>query len=274
MSVNKKVNNRVKEKKQRRRPGISFPVKERKVETQKVRIPKMYRQVQGSPHTKLIQAIHILGNNRKHSALGGVLPAHLQGDDVKIDPKEYYDQGAMDLASSLISINTEYDFRLISAGVAASSSGAGLLNGFQGADPSGGGTWTATEWASLITLFSEVKMKSFSITFNRTFDTTIQLGNVLMVSGALSTIAAAPTTYSQVFDNADAKMYQVQADTSKTGYTHTIRGTDLSWAIVTTPNPGGYAGCPGSIQYIGTFTASKAVLLLSMHGVYAFRSRI
>jgi len=160
-----------------------------------------------------------------------------------------------------------------------------VIAGFQSCDPSGGGTWTASEWASLITLFSEVKFKKFSMHFwpvnlsSTTILNTPTLGNGLAISGVLSSVAAAPTTFNQVVDNADAVVYKFLNDYSDKVFVHTIKGTDISWAIVTTPNPGSYAGCPGSIQYFGNgfptnAGAGMALILYTMVGFYKFRSRI
>jgi len=196
-------------------------------------------------------------------------------DDEKLqDPSTDSD---MAMAGSLIGLNTVYKFRLVHVATVISSTGAGVISSYHNADPSGGvgSTWTSAEWAALITLFSEVKMDSFSVHFSGYKSNTQLLNNRIVISGVLSSVSAIPTTYDTVWDNADAVVYCLNTETSLHGYTHTIKGTDLSWAIVTTPNPGSYAGVPGSIQFYGTaFTVTLPYLNTDLSGVYSFRSRI
>jgi len=256
----------------RRRPGIAMSG----LPSSK---PSVKRPIMVNKTHKIQQAINLLGNNRKHPRLGGVLASHvktaLDKGDLKVTEDNYFDPEAMALAGSLVDMNTVYEFRIVSAGISLTASAGGVLASYQTADPSGGGTWTATEWASLVTLFSEVKMKRFTCHFVRALNTGIAAGQGIAVSGVLSTVAAAPTTYSQVYDNADANVYNLLNDTSLHGYKHTIKGTDLTWAIVTTPNPGSYAGCPGSIQWYGNgITINSTVGQVHISGHYLFRSRI
>lgn len=163
-----------------------------------------------------------------------------------------------------------------------SSNGSGLLAGYQNADPSGGtgSTWTSTEWTAITSLYSQVRMIEFSVYFTPVSpeDTkviTSSGGNASYVSGVLSSVSAAPTTRSQVWDNADAKIFCPLSMTTGKAFKHTIRPRSLNWAVVTTPNPGSYAGCPGAIQYYGDgFPGSTPIFAVSMEGIYEFRSRI
>jgi len=206
----------------------------------------------------------------------------LVSDEKLADPSTDND---MALAGSLVSLNTVYDFRLVPNATTftfLASTAGGLISGFQNADPSGGAgsTWTASEWAALISLFSEVKMKSFEMHFwpinlSSTAAGTALLGNGLCISGVLSTVAAAPGATNVVLDNADAVIYKFQNDYSDKVFVHRVKGTDLSWAIVTTPNPGSFAGVPGSIQYFGDgFIHTTALIFYTLVGFYSFRSRI
>lgn len=202
-------------------------------------------------------------------------------DDKSLDPSTDSD---MAMAGSLISLNTVYEFRLVSNAAQPAnlaSSVGGVIAGFQSADPSGGGTWTASEWAALTSLFSEVQMSKFTVEFwpvrlaSTLLAGSAASGNGLVISGVLSTVTVAPAAWNAVNDNADAKIYSFANDTTHQPFSHTIVGTDLSWAIVTTPNPGSFAGCPGSIQYFGNgFIPSTALLLYQPVGYYKFRSRI
>jgi hypothetical protein len=187
---------------------------------------------------------------------------------------------------SLRSLNRTVRFRLTdnnSPLLYISSNGSGIVSGYQNADPSGGSgsTWTSTEWSALTSLYSEVRMIEFSIYFTPvspedTKNITTSGGNAVTVSGVLSSVAAAPTSRAQVWDNADAKIFCCLSMTTGKPYKHTIRpGRKLNWAVVTTPNPGSYAGCPGAIQYYGDgMVASAPLFAVSMEGIYEFRSRI
>jgi hypothetical protein len=190
-----------------------------------------------------------------------------------------FDDNQTALAQSMVELNTVYEFRLVTTAT-LSSNGSGILAGYQNADPSGGSgsTWTASEWSALVSLFSEVRMKSFSIRFSSPYprdpDFNTNTGNFIVLSGVLSSVASAPTTAAQVWDNADARPFNLQ-HTQRDVILHTIKGTDLNWAIVTTPNPGSYAGVPGSIQWYGsTYPASTTCGVIFIEGIYQFRSRI
>lgn len=103
------------------------------------------------------------------------------------------------------------------------------------------------------------------------------VGSPLWISGVLSSVAAAPTTVENVLDNADAVQYQFGIETTRTALKHTLRPRGKpQWAVVTTPNPGSYAGIPGSIQYYaGDLPISTGHLMYYSNVVICeFRSRI
>jgi len=192
-------------------------------------------------------------------------------DEKLSDPSDDVD---MSMAGSLISMDTIYKFRLVHGNVDVKSTGGGVVSGYENADPSGGSgsTWTALEWSSLITLFSQVKMHKFTCHF--TADIGLTQGQVIAVSGVLSSLAGNPSTFDNSWDNADSKLWAPK-EVSLHGFVHSISGSDLNWAIVTTPNPGSYAGVPGAIQWYGSgFGATVTVGQVSMEGIYCFRSRI
>jgi len=246
----------------------------------RVKEQKISRPIRISKTSKISTAIRLLQNNRLGVDYGGVLAKHLSTQEGDGDQKyTSFDPEAMAVAASMVDLGTVYKFRLIHVIGGQSSSAGGVLSGYQNADPSGGAgsTWTAAEWASLITLFSEVRNVSFSIKINPYRNNLLLQSGALYVSGVLSSLAAAPTTADQCFDNADAKNYSIGTDSTRFGFSHTVKNTlsELSWAIVTTPNPGSYAGCPGAIQWFGNgFTASVAVIQYAVEGIYEFRSRI
>jgi hypothetical protein len=224
------------------------------------RLPRVIPHTSGS---KLHTAIAILANNTVTTFEG-----KSGASSVAFDPE------VQSLASSLVDMNTVYKFRLTNS-ANLTSTGGGVLQGYENADPSGGSgsTWTATEWSALITLFSEVKMDIFQLWFSPVAGLT--QGAPLIISSVLSSVTANPTSVNQVLDNADAEAYQFCVDKSKHPYKHTLKGTNLGWAVVTTPNPGSYAGCPGAIQYYGDgYSTGTTVAKLYIMGVYSFRSRI
>jgi hypothetical protein len=214
-------------------------------------------------HHKVHQAVKMILNNStfmKDSKTGSTLMVS--------DPE------VQALAQSMVDMNTIYEFRLVSS-TNISTSGGGVIASYENADPSGGtgSTWTATEWSAIVSLFSEVKLKLFQLWFTAVQGLT--QGNQLWISSALSSLSANPTSTTQVLDNADAKLYRFASCTESNPFIHTLKGTDLNWAIVTTPNPGSYAGCPGGIQFYGDgYSAGATVGKLGIIGVYSFRSRI
>jgi hypothetical protein len=211
---------------------------------------------------KLQCAVSMLSNNMVRTEVKGQQPVISFDDEM------------MSMASSLVDINTIYRFRLTNS-ANATTTGGGILTGYQNADPSGGSgsTWTATEWSSLTSLFSEVRCTKFSLHFGRIAGLT--QGNPIYISGVLSTVGANPTSTNQVWDNADAQIWNCASETSVHPIKHTIVQSDVAFAIVTTPNPGSYAGCPGAIQYYGDgFSTSTVVTKIAIEGFYEFRSRI
>jgi hypothetical protein len=184
------------------------------------------------------------------------------------------------LMAELVDPNTIYRFRLTSGITINTSSGGGVLSGYETADPSGGGTWTASEWSNIITLFSEVRVVSFALhyTITGSTDTNTMIGNTpyLGMSGSLTTLVAAPTSFPVVVDNADGininpyPRFDGGFTTFKVKYK-----TPVSWAATSAPNPGAFAGCPGSIGWYGAdFPNTQAIASYWIEGIYEFRNRI
>jgi len=186
------------------------------------------------------------------------------------------------LMKSLVNMDTVYKFRLSLTGTSMLqllSNSSGICAGYENADPSGGSgsTWTAYEWVDVSAMFNEVKLVEFILTFcpAQTTSTTLVAGSPLAVSGNLLSQSAAPSTISSVLDNADAKLYNLVTDRSQHGYRHRIKGTSLGWASTSSPNPGGFAGVTGAIQYYGNGYNSSVIMgYLWIEGIYAFRSRV
>jgi hypothetical protein len=188
-----------------------------------------------------------------------VLSTPLSEDDVSI-------------ASSFISLNQTYRFRL--GGYASLASSAGAINSFVAADPSASG-WNSPEWSSLTSLFSEFRLVSLSVTFTPLYyDGAVGSAPPAIIAGNLAT-AVAPGSYAALADNADAKMWNFLSDRSMHGYTHTIKATNLNFSQVTTPTVEPYAGAPGSIQfYVSGLPTTATWMYLLISGIYEFRSRV
>jgi hypothetical protein len=183
------------------------------------------------------------------------------------------------MLSALVDQDTVYRFRLTGGPVFLATSGAGVTKGYETADPSGGGTWTAAEWNNLTPLFSEVRLVEFKIhlAFTGVYDSNAWQGTnpTFVWNTSLSTPGAAPTAISVVWDNASAKVLNPVVGNGKV-YTMVVKPrSGLAWAAVGSADPGSYAGCPGSINYYGeNFPNSISVGFYYQEGIYEFRSRI
>lgn len=189
------------------------------------------------------------------------------------------------LSRALTNMSRVQSFRLVdnaSSPTQLSSTSGGVLAGYQNADPSGGSgsTWTAQEWTNITALYSQVRLVEFKVSLIPVpqFDTKLagDISNYLTISSVLSSIAVAPTSSHAVYDNADAKIYTPFAMTTGKPIVHTLRPRGRpQWAVVTTPSPGSYAGCPGAIQwYADQLPVSAVIFMILIEGIYEFRSRI
>lgn len=182
--------------------------------------------------------------------------------------------------SGLFRMTTTNLFRLTEQTADITTDGSGVAKGFASADPSGGSgsTWTATEWSPITNLFSEVRLVWFRvhISFAPSIPTTESVAPVFAISSVLNSVASAPTSINTVMDNADSKLWQTIQQTRLVAPFFTLRPRQLlNFAVTTTPNPGSYAGCPGSIQWYGAgHVASTTIARVICEGVYEFRSRI
>jgi len=151
------------------------------------------------------------------------------------------------------------------------SSGAGNLNTFLPFDPSGSG-FSFSEWSTLASLFSEYRLKSFHVQFVGAFNTGI--GQLPLAIASNIGVASAPGSTAVVIQNADAVFWSAQHDTSRLGYTHHVRITDLGWAATASPTSTPYAGAPGSIQIYADFQGATVNIARALvRGVYEFRTR-
>jgi hypothetical protein len=185
---------------------------------------------------------------------------------------EVLDEESVSLAGSLLSQDTVYRFRL--SGNVTVSYTTGAINTALSCDPSASGS-NFPEWAQLSVLFQQVRLVEFCAQFccPRNDTSSTQNFQPLAIGSSLAT-AASPGSYAAVADLADCKYYSFWKDTSPLGYTHHLKPGHLQWAIVSTPNPGNYAGCPGGIQLYAAGGASPSTALQALvWGVYEFRSR-
>jgi hypothetical protein len=180
------------------------------------------------------------------------------------------------LAKNFVSLNQVYRFRL--GGHATIGYSSGVLDDFLPCDPSASGLGFP-EWPTLSALFSEFKLVELQVQFLRqrqsSNDYATQFNNPIIIAGNLGT-AAAPGSYANLADNADAVMWQAASSTSDRGYTHVLKGTNLNWSVVSTPTTDPFAGAPGSIQMYGTASSGvpNDVIHCLVVGIYDFRSRV
>lgn len=190
-------------------------------------------------------------------------------DQVALAP----DAESVELASSLVSLNTVYRFRL--AGVFTLSMTSGTINTYAACDPSAAGI-NFSEWSTLSALFSEFRLVEFGcqIVPNNNVSTGTSSCGALAVCGNLGT-AIAPGSYAAVADNADSKLMNLYT-TTPLGYTHVIDGRGIEWSQVTTPTTEPYAGAPGSIQFFSNFGSASVsdIFRIIVWGIYDFRSRV
>lgn len=176
---------------------------------------------------------------------------------------------------ALRSLNTPIVVRL-GAPLGISSNGSGIVNTFIPCDPTSSGI-NFGEWADLAALYTSFRCLELSVQFCINSNPSLSGGSngaPLMIGGSFSSLGA-PGSYSAIAENADAHMWQISTDSSKTGYTHTLRlPRNLGFANIAVPVPGDFAGAPGAIQIFGTgFPNSTNVVSALIAGYYEFRSR-
>lgn len=175
------------------------------------------------------------------------------------------------LAMSLVSLNTVYPFRLATI-VTVSSDSTGKVPFSFPADPSSSGE-NFPEYSTIISLFNQVRVRSFEVTFAPMYKSTSNNTPPFVVAGSLTTLGV-PTSYTAIVENADSQLYPWQSwDTPP--YRHKIRYKPKPvWADSITPDPGDNIGCPGSIVgYADGLPPSVDVLRVMVVGIYEFRSR-
>jgi len=181
------------------------------------------------------------------------------------------DKVSSGLAMSLVSLNQVYPFRLASHQTfATDGSGKSAFSIF--VDPSSSGS-NFPEYSTIITLFNQVRVRSFEVTFAPAYRSAGTNSYPLIIAGCLTTLGV-PTSFTSVVENADSYLYPWQSWTGPP-YKHKIKYAPKPvWADVTTPDPGDNVGCPGCIiGYTDTLPASVDYLSVMIVGIYEFRSR-
>lgn len=176
------------------------------------------------------------------------------------------------MMGSLLSLNTPFPFRFAQFTTLQANSG-GVCAFSIAVDPSSSGTNFA-EYSTVITLFNQVRVKSFKITIGPV-NTPTSLTQTYpgVVAGCLTTLGN-PTSSNAVVENADSVMYAWNNFTMAP-FNHSLKiNPKPVWADVTTPDPGDNIGCPGCIiGYFEGLPISSDAFRVLIEGVYEFRSR-
>jgi hypothetical protein len=124
-------------------------------------------------------------------------------------------------------------------------------------------------------LFTEVKLIEFRLHVCWA-NSALPINGYAAFTPSLASTASPPGTGGAVWDNAEAKLVNPQFIKSSNGMNvFTVKPrTGLEFASTTTPNPGSYAGIPGSIGYYGAgFPASASVATIFLEVFLMFRNR-
>jgi hypothetical protein len=186
-------------------------------------------------------------------------------------------QASRDVMGSLIDPTVIYRFRLASD-VNSMSATSGLLAQTESVDPSGGSpsTWTALEWSEITALFQFVRAVQFKIHFSwASTAPAINEGSYMVIASTLND-SATPVSAISVVNVPNSIMLNPHNTSGSGRHTQTLDLpiSNIEFADVGTPNPGGYAGCPGTIiWYGGGFAGSDVVGYFFREGIYEFRAR-
>lgn len=178
---------------------------------------------------------------------------------------------SLQLAGSLLSLNTSFPVRLAQTVTLTSDSG-GVVAFSMFADPSSSGQ-NFPEYSTWTTLFNQVRVKTFRITIAPVSNNTaLSLNYPGMIAGCLTTLGV-PTSMTSVSENADSKLYAWEVEVHP--MIHSIKYSPRPvWADITTPDPGDNIGCPGCIiGYFEGLSVSTDSFRMLVEGIYEFRSR-
>jgi len=134
------------------------------------------------------------------------------------------------------------------------------------ANPNG----TFIEWSSFSPLFDEVKLVSLRVEIFMLCGTTQATASF----GCFLSNTTTPSSEQAVLASGNSKKLGCNNNTSIPCKIKLVPGT-LNWATTSSPAPGPYAGCPGSIQVYGSgFTPSTTITQMGVFGQYLLRGRV
>jgi len=148
---------------------------------------------------------------------------------------------------------------------------------------SAGGVWAAavitnpsssfSEWSLFAPLFDEVKLELFSVAVFCSQQITSSASGT-MVMGAFLNNTTTPASANAVLMSGSSRPVSVCNYTSIPSKIVLKPGV-LNWASTSSPSPGPYAGCPGSIQVYGTsLPVSLSIGSMTLVGRYILRGRL
>jgi len=229
-------------------------VKPKPVPTRQVRsVPKGKRKTAVLKHTHpVVQKLHTLVRKFHGSS------------DAKADPRvtvleDESDESMMStLASSLVSPNQEYEFRMVNSGSITASSG--VWAGAVKFDPT-----SAAEWSSFDALFNEYKVVGAKITFIPYFASSgsTELGTVGPFIGLgvnLGAFGTNPTSLPNCMECSNSKIVYLMSGGPHDQYVMHTKVNDLQWQVIGSAGTP-YAGAYGQFSvYGGDFYSSTNII--------------
>jgi hypothetical protein len=130
-----------------------------------------------------------------------------------------------------------------------------------------------TSWSTFNTLFDELKCVGLRVQFVPVAGAST--GAIFAVGSLISTSGASPSSVADVLSCPDANLVAV-GSTAPLGHIHKMRyPKDLLYATIAAPQPGPFAGCPGSIRIYGqNFGATTRSIEVNIRATFIFRGRV
>lgn len=195
-------------------------------------------------------------------------------------PKVGLSSSEVEMIGSLVDPTVRYKLRFSHSIGQVSANGSGIVAGFATADPSGnsGSSWTADEWSACSSIFATVRCVRFEVWFAFAITTVTAQGNPwLAVGSQVSTLTVNPTVASQALGCSDSEVHapHLYSSVNVSKHHYKLDTRVLEFASVNTPNPGTYAGCPGTIVWYGAGYGASTVALSQFNvGFYEFMGRL
>jgi len=240
---------------------------------------KSDRKKQPMPQT--LSSFHASRDRLRHTLVKGVesetfvdiknfkIPTGMLRDET---PRSKVASSEPSAAADFLDPRTTYTFMLKGFSTLTANS-SGVVSSFFPFDPTSTG-YNFSEWASLSSLFSEFRLKSFHVQFVPLTLTTLSTASPVGIGSNLS-YSNAPATISVVINQADGIFWNGGSDHTSLGYTHRVKpGSPLGWSSVSSPTNTPYAGAPGCLQIYNTSNPSSLALYqCRVMGVYELRVR-